>query len=85
MDIQSIARLYEESHCLNHTAMRIKGDLKVNKTLDNDVIRESTQLRKKSIIVQAQTIHKKAMHLHTSQREMPTFPDSHWDKQKKKW
>ena len=84
MNIQTITSLYEESHCLNHTAMRIKGDIKVNKALDNAVERESNQLRKKSIIVQAQKTHEKAMHLHTHEGQMPTFPDAHWDKQKKK-
>ena len=46
MNIQTITSLYEESHCLNHTAIRIKGDPKVNKALDNAVERESTQLHK---------------------------------------
>ena len=84
MNIQTITSLYEESHCLNHTAMRIKGDPNVNKALDNAVERESTQLRKKSIIVQAQTVHEKAMHLHTPEGQMPAFPDVSWDRQKKK-
>ena len=55
--------------------MRIKGDLKVNKALDNAVERESSQLHKKSIIVQAQTVHEKSMVLHTPEGEMPAFPD----------
>ena len=56
----------------------------MNNALDNAVMRESTQSRKKSIIVKAQTIHEKAIHLHTPQGEMPTFQDAHWDTQKKR-
>ena len=73
MNIQTIAGLYEETHCLNHTAMRIKGDYKVNKALDNAIERESKQKRKKSIVVKAQTVHDKAIQLNTLQGELPTF------------
>ena len=64
--------------------MKIKGDPKVNKALDNAVERESTQLRKKSIILQAQTVHEKAMHQHTLEGEMPAFPDASWDRRRRK-
>jgi len=61
MNIQTIQNLYEETHCLKHAAMRIAIDPKVNKALDNAIERESKQLRKKSIVVQAQTVYEHAV------------------------
>ena len=49
MNIQRIASLYEETHYLNHTAIRLKGDIKVNKAFENAVDKESKQSRKKYI------------------------------------
>ena len=71
INIQTIASLYEETNCLNHTTMRLKGEIKVNKALDNAVERESKQSRIKPIILKAQAVHKEATHIHMSEGEVP--------------
>ena len=37
LEIPTISQLYEEAHCLNHTAMRLKGDPVVNAAMDNAI------------------------------------------------
>ena len=39
LGIPSISTLYEEAHCMNHTAMRLKGDPVVNAAMDNAINR----------------------------------------------
>ena len=64
--------------------MRLKGDIKVNKALDNAVERESKQSRKKSIIVKAQAVHEEATHIHMLEGEVPGVLDANGSRQKKK-
>jgi len=84
MNIQTIQNLYEETHCLNHAAMRIANDPKVNKALDNAIERESKQLRKKSIVVQAQTVYEHALEKNTLDTDIPVPPGDCSGKQKQK-
>ena len=74
MNIQTIQNLYEESHCLSHTAMRIANNPKVNKALDNAIERESKQLHKKSIVVQAHTVFEHALEKNTLDTYIPVPP-----------
>ena len=71
MNIPTIESLYEGTHCLNHTAMRIAGDPKVNKALDNAFERKSQQVSKKSIVVKAQSVYEKAMEQNTTDGVIP--------------
>ena len=48
LGIPTIKALYEETHALNHTAMRLKGDEIVKAALDNGISRESNLVRKRS-------------------------------------
>ena len=84
MAIPTIATLYDTVHCLNHTAMRLKGDTTVNAVLDNALERESQFTQKKSTIVRAQEVHNFAMHKNCVGGEMPIFPDDAGHKQKAK-
>ena len=51
LGLQSIKSLYEETHALNHSSMRLKGDEVVNSMLDNAIARESQLVRKRSSVV----------------------------------
>ena len=48
LGIHSIKSLYEETHALDHSAMRLKGDELVNTALDNAITRESKFVREKN-------------------------------------
>ena len=65
MNIKSITALYQETHCVTHTATRLKGDSAVNHVLDCRVTRESEWTRKQSITVRAQEEFENAEHLNT--------------------
>ena len=52
--------------------------------LDNAIERESSYVRKKSTIVEAENTFKYAMELNCIGGELPTFPDDRWDKVKAK-
>ena len=84
LSIPSISALYEEAHCLNHTAMRLKGDPVVNAAMDNAIDRESQFVRKGSAVVRAEEVHITAMHLNCFGVEFPTFPDESRAKEKHK-
>ena len=47
LGIHTIKELYQETHALNHTAMRLKGDTVVNASLDNAISHESQLVGKK--------------------------------------
>ena len=64
--------------------MRIANDPKVNKALDNAIERESKQLRKKSIVVQAQTVYEHALEKNTLDTGIPVPPGDCLGKQKQK-
>ena len=84
LGIPSISTLYEEAHCMNHTAMRLKGDPVVNAAMDNAIDCESQFVRKGSAVVRAEEVHNTAMHLNCFGGEFPTFPDESWAKEKHK-
>ena len=75
MNIKSITALYQETHCVTHTATRLKGDTAVNHALDCKVTRESEWTRKKSITVRAQEEFDKAENLNTVFGMHPVFED----------
>ena len=75
MNIKSITALYQETHCVTHTATRLKGDSAVNHVLDCRVTRESEWTRKKSITVRAQKEFEKAENLNTVFGAQPVFED----------
>ena len=52
--------------------------------LDNAIERESSYVRKKSTLVEAENTFKYAMELNCIGRELHTFPDDRWDKVKAK-
>ena len=56
LGIHTIKALYEETHAINHTAMRLSGDKTVNAVLDNAVARESLLVRKWSSVVRAEKL-----------------------------
>ena len=62
-EITSISDLYEESHCINHVAMRLKGDPIVNSAMNNAIERESQFKRKGSVVVRAEEVS----YMHTVQ------------------
>ena len=74
MGIQTISTLYDTVHCINHTAMRLKGDKIVNAALDSAVTRESEFTRKQSTVVRAQEVHDWAMSKNSVDTEMSSFP-----------
>ena len=80
LGIPTVNSLYEETHALNHTAMRLKND-----ALDNRISRESNLLRKRSSLVRAEKTHMLALNMHSQDREVPSFPDHLWDKAKLKF
>jgi len=55
-NIPSISTLYAESHAINYTSIRIKGDQIVNKALDAKVSREGQWIRKQSAAVQLEPV-----------------------------
>jgi hypothetical protein len=61
LGIHTIKSLYEETHALNHNAMRLKGDETVNAALDNAISREAQFVKKGSSVVRAEETHLKAM------------------------
>ena len=63
MAIPTIATLQDTVHCLNHTAMRLKGVTTMNAALDNALKRESQFKWKNSTIVRAQEVYNFAMHI----------------------
>ena len=69
LGLHSIKSLYEETHALNHSSMRLKGDNVVNAVLDNAISRESQLVRKRSSVVQAETTHNKALDMHLQESE----------------
>ena len=64
LGLHTIKSLYEETHALNHTSMRLKGDHLVNAAHDNAVSRESNFIRKGSSVVQAEKTYMKALNMH---------------------
>ena len=74
MGIQTISTLYDTVHCINHTAMRLKGDKIVNAALDSAVTRESEFTRKQSTVVRAQKVHDWAMSKNSVDTDMSSFP-----------
>ena len=82
LGIPSISELYEVSHCVNHTAMRLKGDPVVNAAMDNAIERESKYVRKGSAVVRAQEVHDTAMHKNCANGAFPKFLDERWRKEK---
>ena len=76
LEIPTISQLYEEAHCINHTAMRLKGDPVVNAAMDNAIKRGAQFLRKGFAIVRAQEVHEVAMHKNCEGGEFPHFDDS---------
>ena len=58
LNISTITDLYTECHTLNHIAMRNRGDEIVNHCLDTRLSRESQWVRKKSFVVQSETIYR---------------------------
>ena len=82
LEIPSISALYEEAHCLNHTAMRLKGDPVVNAAMDNAIEHESQFVRKGSVVVRAEKVHSTAMNLNCVGDEFPAFPDNGWTREK---
>ena len=85
LGIPTIKALYEETHALNHTAMRLKGDEVVKAALDNGISRESNLVRKRSSLVRAEKTHMLALDMHCQDGEVPSFPDHTWDKAKLKF
>ena len=85
LGIHTIKALYEETHAINHTAMRLKGDVIVNSSLDNAISRESQLVRKKSSIVRAENTHMRAIDMNCQDGEIPSFPDHTWDREKLKF
>ena len=75
LDIPTIETLYNTCHSINHTAMRMKGDITVNSALDNAIQRESEWTRKKSTVVYSETVLTHAMSLNCVNGEIPTFPE----------
>ena len=73
MNIKSITALYQETHCVSHTATRLKGDSAVNHALDCRVNRESEWTRKQSITVRAQKEFESAENLNTVYGVHPVF------------
>jgi hypothetical protein len=82
LNIPTISDLYTLCHTLNHTNMRLKGDSTVNNVLDNAVLRESSYVRKKSIIVSAEESYQESLQLCCVGGELPSFSDNGWDKEK---
>ena len=74
MAIQTISTLHDMVHCLNHTAIRLKGDKIVNAALDNAVKRESALTRKRSTLVRAQEVHNWAMSKYSVDGVISPFP-----------
>ena len=69
LGLHSIKALYEETHALNHSSMRLKGDKVVNSVLDNAILRESQLVRKRSSVVQAEATHMTAIAMHFQSNE----------------
>ena len=82
LEITSISDLYEESHCINHVAMRLKGDPIVNSAMNNAIERESQFTRKGSVVVRAEEVFEAAIHANCADGELPNFPDTTWNKEK---
>lgn len=72
--------MYEETHALNHTNVRLKGDKTVNALLDNAVTRESQYVTQRSSVVESQEVLDKAMRMSCVEGELPTFLGEVWDK-----
>ena len=72
LGLHTIKSLYEETHALNHTSMRLKGDHLVNAALDNALSRESNFVRKGSSVVQAEKAFLRALDMHSQGGEIPS-------------
>ena len=72
LGLHTIKSLYEETHALNHTSMRLKGDHLVNAALDNAVSRESNFVRKGSSVVQAEKTYMRALDMHSQGGDIPS-------------
>ena len=84
LGMHTIASLYEETHCLNHAAMRMKGDPIVNAALDIAIAREEQFQRKGSTVCRAENIYMQSLNMSCQGGEFPIFPDHTWDREKSK-
>ena len=84
LGIKTVKELYEETHALNHTAMRLKGDKTVNAALDNAIARESQLVRKRSSVVRAEKTHTMALNVLYPDGEAPSFPNDTQHKENSK-
>ena len=82
LGIHTIKALYEETHAINHTAMRLKGDKTVNAALDNAVARESLLVRKRSSVVRAEKTHMNALNVLYDNGEAPSFHNDNHHREK---
>ena len=72
--IQTNSTLYNMVHCLNHTAVCLKGNKIINAALNNAVETESDFTRKQSIVVGAQEVNNVAVSKNSVYGMMPSFP-----------
>ena len=73
LGLHTIKSIYEETHALTHTSMRLKGDHLVNAALDNAVSRKSNFVRKGSSVVQAEKTYIRALNMTIQVGEITPF------------